>query len=228
MAHRQSVPMRRFERMSRLRDYRLEKGAPDPRGWKVQDGTGNTVGVVRDLVVDTDRMAAAYVDVELDLRSFDLQEDPRILVPMHRAHQEGRERRLVIPELTRSRVAGLYNARAEHDRRFWDEWWQEEPAGARTALDGDAASGSPEPRREHLRPVDAVRSPEPGGEWSERRRVHPDERMAAYGRDVGGPDVDPPPDARDPDYRMRRDVAPPDRDLAPRRDIVSERRRYDE
>ena len=83
MSRRQhTTVVRRFERMSRLRDYALEKGAVDPRGWKVLDGAGHAVGVVRDIVVDTDRMTAAYVDVELDARTFAIEGDPRILVPM--------------------------------------------------------------------------------------------------------------------------------------------------
>ena len=52
--------MRRMERMSRLRDYKVEKGIPDPRGWKVVDGEGHHVGVVRDLVIETDRLDAAF------------------------------------------------------------------------------------------------------------------------------------------------------------------------
>ena len=190
MARRQSALMRRFERMSRLRNYTLEKGAVDPRGWKVYDATGNAVGVVRDLLVDTDRMTAAYVDVELDTRTFELREDPHIIVPMQRAQQEGRERRLVVPELTRSRVAALYNARAEHELRFWDEWWQagasgpDAPADWRpAAVPGDAVAPPHGRRPDETETSDARHEPSGDPAWTiEPRPMHPDERLEARER----------------------------------------------
>lgn len=181
--------MRRMERMSRLRDYKVEKGIPDPRGWKVVDGEGHHVGVVRDLVIDTDRLAAAFVDVELDAKTFELRDDPHVLVPMRRAQRDGGERRLVVPELTPSRVTALYEARAEHEARFWDEWWHaiEHPASAdlsaettpRLTRPPDAASPIP---GDVVRTADAL-PPVDDDPGVDRRPGTPDERMVARERD---------------------------------------------
>ena len=182
--------MHRLERMSRLRDYKLEKSAADPRGWKVFDGDGHTVGVVRDLVIDTDRMTTAFVDVELDRKLFELRDDPHILVPMRRAHREGNDRRLVVPELTRSRVAALYQARAEHEAGFWERWWQGDTRAAAETTAAVWSAGGPvaAPVADvDVRPFDDARArerPYADDESPRRRPLHPDERLTARDRDV--------------------------------------------
>jgi sporulation protein YlmC with PRC-barrel domain len=124
MARHQHTPLRRFEPMSRLKDYTVEKGLADPRGWKVLDGAGQEVGQVKDLVIDTDRMAATYLEVELDSKSF-AHDDPIILVPMARAERDGSHHRLVVRELSRSRITALFDARAAHEAGFWERWWRD-------------------------------------------------------------------------------------------------------
>ncbi len=186
---RQQHALRRFERMSRLRDYKVDKGLTDPRGWAVMDGEGRAIGQVKDLIVDTDRMTASYMDVELDTKLFDLADDPRVLVPMHRATRDGDHRRLIVPELSRSRVSALHAARAEHDARFWDEWWTE----ARPAVDHPRTDAGEHPVRrsdlprgfEDVRPGEEMRIPIVNEELVvERRPVSHDERIVARGEDV--------------------------------------------
>jgi len=149
--HLETPTIRRFERLSALADHTVAKGTIDPRGWKVVDGHGQYVGDVKDLIVDTDRMVAEFVDVELDAKFFQLRGDPRILVPMHQAHRDGEARRMVVRELTRSRVAALILARDERRMDFWREWWHSHdaleepiepvpPAYARPADEADAGA----------------------------------------------------------------------------------------
>ena len=127
MAEHLDIPtVRRFERLAHLGRHTVAKGMLDPRGWKVIDGHGQPVGAVKDLIVDTDRMVATFIDVELDATFFSLRADPRVLVPMHHADRDGEARRLVVPELTRSRVAALVQARDDSQLRFWNSWWQTE------------------------------------------------------------------------------------------------------
>lgn len=111
-----------MERLSRLHNYDVSRHDPDPRGWKVVDESGRTVGEVSDLLVDTDRMTASYLDVELDTKLFDLRDDdPHVLVPVDRAHRDGR--RLVVEELNRKWVGELLAERERHQHTFWREWW---------------------------------------------------------------------------------------------------------
>jgi len=120
----------RFERLSQIRDLTVASDQADPRGWKVLGVEGHAVGEVKDLIVDMDRMRAAYLDVELDAKAFDLHRDPHVLVPMSRAHRDGDHRRLVVEGLTRERVAELRVAREAHMRDFWDRWWDVNRADA--------------------------------------------------------------------------------------------------
>ena len=127
-AHLETPAMRRYERLAHLGAHKVAKGMIDPRGWKVVDAHGQTVGVVKDLIVDTDRMVAAFIDVELDAKFFTLRGDPHVFVPMQRAHRAGDEKRVSVPELTRSRVAALLMARDDNQISFWNNWWQSDVA----------------------------------------------------------------------------------------------------
>lgn len=124
MKQEQLSPKRRFERLSRLKGFHVDKHQIDPRGWSIASPVdGRAIGEVKDLFVDTERMAAAYVDVQLDTKLFDLSDDPRLLVPMHRVRRDGDHKRLIIDGLTREHVTELRLAREEHNRLFWDDWW---------------------------------------------------------------------------------------------------------
>jgi sporulation protein YlmC with PRC-barrel domain len=142
--HYDTPAIRRFERLGHLGDHRVAKGMLDPRGWKVTDSNGHVVGEVKDLIVDTDRMVAEFIDVELDTKFFALRGDPHVLVPMTQTHRDGDARRLIVRELTRSRVGALLLARDERQIAFWREWW-----GSRDTLD------------EPIDPVPPTYTPEP-------------------------------------------------------------------
>lgn len=122
MRSHDAVPMEPSTRLSRLPDYRVERHEVDPRGWTVTNGRGNRVGEVKDLIVDTRRMTATHLDVEIDTRLFDWRgDDPHVLVPVAHAHVDGKH--LVIPEITDTWVAALRAERETHQREFWDRWW---------------------------------------------------------------------------------------------------------
>lgn len=125
--HHHDEPVPRLERLSRMREYGVARDEPDPRGWTVVNSEGRSVGEVTDLIVDTERMTAAYLDVELDTRLFDTRdEDRHVLVPLDRAHQVGR--RVLVDEVSRSWVNEMHTARAIHQRDFWNRWWdRDEP-----------------------------------------------------------------------------------------------------
>jgi hypothetical protein len=127
MRSEHAAEARRLERLSRLRDHDVERSQPDPRGWDVVNGDGRRVGVVRDLLVDTDRMTATYLDVELDTKAFDLRDDdPHVFVPVERAHRDGK--RLVVEEIAAEWITELRAERNRHDVEFWDRWWHRSDA----------------------------------------------------------------------------------------------------
>jgi hypothetical protein len=123
MKHAHTRRLRHFEPLSRLGDYQVGPHEVDPRGWKVLSPDGRTVGEVKDLIVDTGRMRARYLDIELDTSAFDLRDDPRVLVPVEQARQDGTHHRLIAEGLAAERVAELIEARDRHVETFWEQWW---------------------------------------------------------------------------------------------------------
>ena len=123
MRSEHAAPVRRLERLSRLPNYEVDRHQPDPRGWTVVSRDGRRVGEVKDVLVDTERMAGTYIDIELDTKLFDFRDDdPHILVPVARAHQDGR--RLVVEDINAEWVSELRAARERHRYEFWDRLWQ--------------------------------------------------------------------------------------------------------
>lgn len=134
MRSESAAPVRRLERLSRLRDYEVDRHEPDPRGWTVVNRDGRSVGEVKDLIVDTNRMAATYLDVELDTKLFDMRDDdPHVLVPVERARAEGR--RLIVDDVDEAWVTELRTARERDREEFWYRWWHRGAASAPQSVD---------------------------------------------------------------------------------------------
>ena len=123
MKHAHTERLRPHEPLSRLEGFQVGPHQLDPRGWKVLTPEGRAVGQVKDLIVDTERMRARYLDVELDTSAFELHDDPHVLVPVERARREGDHHRLIVDGFTAARVAELIEARDRHRAGFWDQWW---------------------------------------------------------------------------------------------------------
>ena len=56
-----SVPPAHLRPLADLPALRLADGAPDVRGWEVQDTGGEVLGVVADLLADPDRLVAEFL-----------------------------------------------------------------------------------------------------------------------------------------------------------------------
>jgi hypothetical protein len=196
MKQHQSGPVHRFERLSHLgKAYEVDRHQVDPRGWNIVGRDGQTIGKVKDLIVDKERMTARYLDVELDSKMFDLRGDPHVMVPVERAHRDGDHKRLTVEGLSPDRVTELCAARERHYSEFWDRWWALDPAAERGASWTRTAPHAPqvpqtEVRRaiEEVRPGEQVRIPVVNEEIVvERRPVHSDELVTARERDAVPP-----------------------------------------
>jgi hypothetical protein len=116
--------MKQFERLSRLKDFKVDKHQLDPRGWDVVSIDGRSIGEVKDLIVDTATMRGTYLDVELDAKLFSLREDPHILIPVDRAQRHGDKKHLHVPGLDSARVQEICVERERHRYEFWDGYWR--------------------------------------------------------------------------------------------------------
>jgi sporulation protein YlmC with PRC-barrel domain len=181
------APARRLERLSRLREYDVGRNEPDPRGWTVVNREGHAVGEVKDLLVDTGRMSATYLDVELDTKTFDLRDDdPHVLVPVERAHTDGK--RVVVDDISGSWVNDLRAAREEHQHAFWDRWWHRGESRHETSVAPHATNRVPSDELNRaineVRPGEAVRIPVVQEEIVvERRAVTREEPVVNRGAD---------------------------------------------
>jgi hypothetical protein len=121
--------MKRFERLSNLRDYTVDKHQIDPRGWNIVNAEHKSIGEVKDLIVDVETMTGRYLDVELDAKLFALRGDARVLVPVGRAERHGNHKHLFVPGLDAVRVREMI---AERDHAYVDAWeriWQQQLSG---------------------------------------------------------------------------------------------------
>ncbi len=71
--------------LSEAKDFRIEAGAPDPRGWNVFGSDGERVGTVTQLLVDPAALKVRYLDVDLSEDLFQLRDDRHVLVPIELA-----------------------------------------------------------------------------------------------------------------------------------------------
>lgn len=72
--------------------YRIADGAPDVRGWNVVTGDGTGVGIVHDLVVDTEAETIRYIVIADG-------EAPAALVPVGYSRVDRRNQRVELPVL---------------------------------------------------------------------------------------------------------------------------------
>lgn len=121
--------MHRFERLSRLKDYKVDKHQVDPRGWDIVNLEGRSIGEVKDLIVDTVTMKGIYLDAELDRKLFDMRGDPHLLIPLQRAERQGTHKRLLVAGLDAARVQEICTERERQYYEFWDGFWQRQVSG---------------------------------------------------------------------------------------------------
>ena len=72
-------------RLDDMDDYEVASGDPDPRGWDVKARDGQTVGTVKQLLVDPRAMRVRYLEVELNDGLAASGSGQRVHVPVARA-----------------------------------------------------------------------------------------------------------------------------------------------
>jgi sporulation protein YlmC with PRC-barrel domain len=68
--------------LNELDDYEIADGEPDIEGWDVRTVTGEKVGTVEDLIVDTALMKVRYIEIKFDRLLMDSGEMRHVLVPI--------------------------------------------------------------------------------------------------------------------------------------------------
>lgn len=93
--------------LSDAKEFKLEAGAPDLRGWNVFGSDGERAGTVAQLLVDPATRKVRYLDVDLLEDLFHLRDDRHVLVPMESARLKERGRDVWVQGLPASRIGRL-------------------------------------------------------------------------------------------------------------------------
>ena len=93
--------------LSEAKDFRLEKGAPDLKGWNVFGSDGERAGTVAQLLVDPTALKIRYLDVDLHDDLFALKDDRHVLVPLEMVELKERSSDAWVIGLTTADVARL-------------------------------------------------------------------------------------------------------------------------
>ena len=108
-AHDWRVPLAdpRVVPLSEAKEFKLEKGAPDLRGWNVFGSDGERVGVVSQLLVDRTALKVRYAQVDVHQDLFRLRDDRHVLVPLELMELRERGKDVWVEGLTAAEVAAL-------------------------------------------------------------------------------------------------------------------------
>lgn len=93
--------------LSQARDFQLESGAPDLRGWNVFGADGERLGQVDELLVDPATLKVRYLSVDLLDDLFLLNDDRHVLVPLELVDLKERGSDVWVRDLPAAEVARL-------------------------------------------------------------------------------------------------------------------------
>jgi hypothetical protein len=86
-------------------DYKIASDDPDVRGWDVMDSTGNKIGEVDELIVDTNAMKVRYLEVDVDNDLLDGDDDRHILIPIGSATLDHSGKNVLVSTFNSSSLA---------------------------------------------------------------------------------------------------------------------------
>lgn len=109
-----------LHRMSEVeKDYKVADDDPDVRGWKVLDSTGNNIGEVDELIVDTEAMKVRYLEVDVD-NSLASASDHHILLPIGSATVDRSSKSVTVSTVNSGSLANYPAYRGETISRDYE------------------------------------------------------------------------------------------------------------
>ncbi|PIQ20574.1 MAG: hypothetical protein COW65_14230 [Cytophagales bacterium CG18_big_fil_WC_8_21_14_2_50_42_9] len=82
-----------------LKDYKVAKDSPDVAGWRVIGANGESLGLVKDLIVDLQAMKTRYLSVVADRKYFNTNDDQYMLIPIGAAALDKKGRNVFVSHL---------------------------------------------------------------------------------------------------------------------------------
>lgn len=81
----------RLVHLDDMSELQVADGDPDIRGWDVRTASGEKIGRVKDLVVDTGLMKVRYFEATIDKEALNASEDRHVLIPIGSARLDDDE-----------------------------------------------------------------------------------------------------------------------------------------
>jgi len=92
-----------LKRLSDDNDFEVANGEPDVRGWAVKTASGQTIGTVSDLVIDSDAMKVRQLEVSFE-GSTGASRDQRALIPIEAADLDRDDQCVIIHGMTPEQI----------------------------------------------------------------------------------------------------------------------------
>ncbi len=81
----------RLVHLDDMDDLQVADGDPDIRGWDVRTSSGEKIGKVKDLIVDTGLMKVRYIEASIDKEVLNASDDRHVLIPIGSARLDDNE-----------------------------------------------------------------------------------------------------------------------------------------
>lgn len=96
----------RLVRLEELKGFQVAEADQDIRGWAVKTPDGRKIGKVEDLIVDPAERRVRYMEVKVDRKALEIDDDRHILIPIGTARIEEKGNDVLIERLPARGLAG--------------------------------------------------------------------------------------------------------------------------
>lgn len=91
--------------LSSMKDYKVAKDNPDVLGWRVLGSDGESLGIVKDLIVDPKALKTRYLSVVADRRFFNADRDQYLLIPIGVAALDKTSRKVFVSAIDANSIS---------------------------------------------------------------------------------------------------------------------------
>lgn len=115
-------------------DYKIAENQPNIDDWKILNSTDQKVGEVEDLLFDKQALKVRYIITNLKKGDL-LDDDKKVLIPIGQARLDKKNKKVLIPNITKAHLTTLPIYRKSHDLN------QDDELAIRNTFSGAGATG---------------------------------------------------------------------------------------
>ena len=114
-------------------DFQIVSGEPDVFGWEVKNERGTLIGIIDDLLFDTESSAVRYLIIDLAQGQMSMN-DKKVIIPIGIAHLHVDSDEVVLPNLHTDQLNALPNYDADQPLNSETEHYIRSVIGSPAAL----------------------------------------------------------------------------------------------